>query len=280
MGFLSILVAWALMRWHGPIEPLQRDRWLARWSQWISAQLSPLPPVARALVVCGLPCLLVAAIGWTLAPWLGGVVYFAFGLLVLLYSLGRGNMHAQLDAYLERWSRGDLEAAYRAAEATMHIDARARVDDVVSLHARVRKAVLYTALVRWFAVVFWFYLLGPAAGLFYRLVQLHVAKDAAPLQKVLFWLEWLPVRLLGLAFAITGHFAAMMRIWREHWADNEGSAELLSVYAMQALDGVVADAGSTQFVQRAGNELHELGALLRRSVVCWLVLFALLQMVR
>jgi len=286
MGFLSILAAWLLLRWRGPIPALQRDGWLPAWYRRADRWLAPLPAELRPLLICALPCLPVALLAYLLAPWLGGVLLFAFGLAVLLYSVGRGDMRAELDAYLERWSRGDLEAAYQAAAQVVDVDGQQPVENAADLHARVRRALLYTALERWFAVVFWFYLLGPAAALFYRSVQWFVrqrsgaAEAQQALSRCLYWLEWLPVRLLGLTFAVTGNFAGCFRAWREHFAAAGASADLLALYAERAQSGASAASDEPHFEQRAGAELRELNALLGRSAIAWLVLFALLQMVR
>lgn len=286
MGFLSILAAWLLLRWRGPATPLQRDGWLPVWYRRAGALFSWLPVGVRPLLICALPALLVAAIAWLIAPLLGGALLFAFGLWILLYSLGRGDMQAQLDAYLERWSRGDLEAAYRAAEQAIDIDGDVTIENAITLHARVRRALLYTALERWFAVVFWFYFLGPAGALFYRCVRWYTrtgsgsSEEQSALARYLYWLEWLPTRFLGLAFAITGNFAGCMHVWRERLTERGGSADLLDACAEQALSGGATKADDAHFAERAVAELRELGALLARSSVGWLVVFALLQMAR
>lgn len=286
MGFLSILAAWIVLRRHGPLSALHRDQWLSAWSARINGALARTPAPLRLLVIGALPGALVALIAWLVSGWLGGLVLFAFGLLVLLYSLGRTEVRVELEAYLERWSRGDLEAAYQVARQDLGVGEMAAVDDALTLHAQVRKAVLYAALERWFAVVFWFYWLGPAAALFYRIVQ-ELARsrtddsgDRRVLGRWLYWIEWLPVRLLGLAFAVTGSFAGCFRVWREQLTAALPGAELLARYEEQALEAVAARADDADFIGRAGAELRELDALLARSAVAWLVLFALLQLVR
>ena len=102
------------------------------------------------------------------------------------------------------------------------------------------------------------------------------------LQRWLAWIEWLPVRLLGLAFALTGNFANCIGAWREHLSAWLSIPDLLASYAMHALDGAVANAveDGVDFTDRAAHELSELMALLSRSFIAWLLLFALLQMLR
>jgi AmpE protein len=286
MEFLIILTAWALLQWQGPAAALHRDHWLLPWHLRAHESLALLPLPARLALLCVLPCVAVAALTLLLGSWLGGLPLFAFGLLILLYCLGRGDIHAELDSYLERWLRGDLEAAYHEAAQVAGIDAAAPIEDGVSLHAQMRRAMLYTALERWFAVVFWFYVLGPAGALFYRIVQFYAqgGRGSVEEQRLLHlwleWLDWLPARLLGLAFAITGNFVSCFRVWRENLAAFIPVRDLLVIYEEHALDAVAARPDSPQFIERAAGELRELTELLNRSAVSWLVLFALLQMVR
>jgi AmpE protein len=292
MEFLVILTAWLLLQWLGPSSFLHRDRWLHLWYLRADGVLAPLPQPLRLLLIALLPPLLVAVLALLLAPLLGGVLLFALQLLVLSYSLGRGDFNVAIDAYLERWQRGDLEAAYQVAlqQAAVPVeegDAPVPVDDCAALHRQMRGHVVYGGLERWFAVVFWFFLLGPAAALFYRILQL-LQRDAHSgagerrwLAQWLLWLEWLPARLLGLAFAITGNFVDCFRVWRESFSGLPPTRELLLRYAEKALPGAVAQGSGCAepaFLAAAATELDELRDMLRRSAICWLVVFALLQL--
>jgi len=285
MEFLVIVIVWAVVRnveW--PLG-LQRDEWLIAWRLRAGEALAALPSTTRVLLICGLPCLLIAALEWLFAPRWAGVPLFALELAVLLYAIGRGDYRARLGAYLAAWQRGDYEAAYQEGVPIFDFDPKARITTPAELHALVRRGVLYLAFERWFAVVFWFYFLGPWAALFYRLLQLTLTQhssdeDRQMIRRWLVWIEWLPVRLLGLAFAVTGNFTGCFRTWREHLAGFPPVADLLTVYAGQALDSATAHIDSPLFEQRAGAELLELDALIARSAIAWLVMFALLQMLR
>lgn len=292
MKFLVILTAWLLLQWLGPSSFLHRDQWLQRWYLRAGGALAPLPPPLRLLLIALLPALLVAVLALLLAPLLGGVLLFALQLLVLSYSLGRGDFNVAIDAYLERWQRGDLEAAYQVALQQVAVpvgadDVPLPVDDSAALHRHMRGHVVYGGLERWFAVVFWFFLLGPAAALFYRILQLlqrgaHSDAEArSQLAQWLLWLEWLPARLLGLAFAITGNFVDCFRVWRESFSGLTPTRELLLRYAEKALPGAVVRGGDgvePAFLTAAATELDELRDMLRRSAICWLVVLALLQL--
>jgi len=290
MEFFVILTAWLLLQWLGPSTPLHRDQWLHYWYLRASDALGVLPVTARLLLIALLPALLVGLLALLLKPMLGGVLLFGLQLLVLAYALGRGDFNAQLDAYLERWQRGDLEAAYQEAlRAGSLPDVQEHaVDNGAALHREMRAAVAYGGFDRWFAVVFWFFTLGPMVALFYRVLQLLLrdgqvgAVERQLIARWLLWIEWLPARLLGLAFAITGNFAACFRQWREQLFELNPTRNLLLGYEERALDVAVANtqqAQGQQFIVAAAVELIELRDLLRRSAVCWLVVFALLQLI-
>jgi AmpE protein len=59
-----------------------------------------------------------------------------------------------------------------------------------------------------YAVILWFYILGPFGALFYRVTQhfTHTKKAPANLLKIKAFLDWLPVRMSALLFLLVGHF--------------------------------------------------------------------------
>lgn len=282
MEFLVILIVWALITNVELPMGLQRDEWLIAWRLRASEALSALPEAARLLLICGLPSLLVAALEWLLSPRWAGIPLFALELAILLYSIGRSDFRIRLHAYFAAWQRSDYEAAYQEAAPILDLDPTAPIPDAAALHAQVRRGVLYLAFERWFAVVFWFYFLGPWAALFYRILQLTLVQhsteaDRQMVRQWLVWIEWLPARLLGLAFAVTGNFARCFEDWRHHLAGFTPVSELLVGYSEHALG---ANRVALPLAERATSELHELDALLARSAIAWLVMFALLQMLR
>lgn len=285
MTFLVILVAWLLLQWLGPGFMRPHDRWVAAWHRRAGAALAALPPRERLLLIAALPGAAVAALAWLVSPWLAGLLLFPLDLIVLAYSLGRGDYHTELDNYLERWQRGDLEAAYQVALHSGY-DIRPAAD-ARELHLQMRRAALALGLQRWFAVVFWFALLGPGLALSYRLLHLLCELPAATaaerhrLARWIEWLDWLPARLLGLAFAVTGNFVGCFRVWRENVLARAAAADFLAACAGQAVPAAIAgsdELGGEHFTELAANELRELRDLLRRSAIFWLVVLALLQL--
>jgi len=72
-----------------------------------------------------------------------------------------------------------------------------------------------------FAPLFWFLLMGPAGALLYRLAAFFEAEEANPFARRAFGvIDWLPVRLTAIAFAVVGDFEEAVGRWR---GDAEGN---------------------------------------------------------
>src|SRR5690606_10622601 len=97
-------------------------------------------------------------------------------------------------------------------------------------------------LTSFYAVAFWFFLLGAPAALLYRLLQLYQEKQQTPasgladMSRLLWLLEWLPVRLIGLLFCLVGNFATTFWVLKQALQDAvSSSADILSRCADAAL---------------------------------------------
>lgn len=274
MNFLVVLTAWALLQWRGPATPLHRDHWFHFWFLRAGAALAALPAALRLALTALLPALLAGLVAAVLDPLLAGLPLFLFSLAVLAFSLGRGDYRGRVEAYLQRWERGDHAAAFEEAVALGLIAPAAEVSDAAALHRSVRRALLYQGYERWFGAVFWFALLGPAGALGYRTLHLLRADPHASaaerdrLATWLHWADWVPVRLLGLTFAVVGSFGDCFRHWCDSWWSSRAAPEQLELFEQAALGAAGAN-----------DELRQLLTLLSRSAVGWLIALAILQLV-
>jgi adenosylcobinamide-phosphate synthase len=92
--------------------------------------------------------------------------------------------------------------------------------------------LLRNSLTRLFGVLFWFVLAGPFGAVLYFLSHLARGRWVSdsdfiiPVERVVFALDWLPARVLGISFAVVGNFEAAMRSWKNQafqWLNpNEG----------------------------------------------------------
>ena len=155
-----------------------------------------------------------------------------------------------------------------------------------------------------FGVIFWFLILpGPSGAVLYRLAGILEQKWGARspedygdfgkfAQKVFHYIDWIPVRLTAMSFAIAGDFEDAVYCWRSQaptWLDPE--------------QGVVLASGAGALGVRLGETLHshgtvsfrpELGlgdeadvntmtsaiGMIWRALVIWMFILALLTVAR
>ena len=140
---------------------------------------------------------------------------------------------------------------------------------------RVRAYELWQAYQGFFAVIFWYALLGPLPALAYRLLALTaeratdaaVAERAAQLRHAM---DWLPVRVLAASFALVGNFSAVSHaVLHDLLAWDIPAAQLVARAGVAA-----AELGEAQPGEPGVASLDELWQLLIRAAVLWYAAFA------
>jgi AmpE protein len=131
---------------------------------------------------------------------------------------------------------------------------------------------------RLFAVIFWFVVLGPSGLILYTAtISLRNYLLAANHQNLLFYvmrikalLDWAPIRLLGLSYAITGHFSSVFRLWPAHLRTGLSADSRLAVeYGCAAL-GI-----NENILDKAQAEIVQ---LIDRALLFWLLVIGLLTL--
>ncbi|MBM9488665.1 regulatory signaling modulator protein AmpE [Pseudomonas sp. ICBG1301] len=273
MSFLVLVLAVWIEKFSALRQRLQSDGgWLRELAKLESSPRMGKRPWLILLLLVLLPVLLLALLLLVLEPVAYGLLALPVHLLVVIYSLGRGDLLAQLGPFRDAWRRGDLQAAEHVAERDLNIGA----DSGEQLLERVQGHLLWQAYQSFFAVIFWYFLLGPVAALAYRLLALAneysqnplVAERAGQLRHAF---DWVPVRLLAASFALVGNFVAVSRVMLH---------ELLNwdISAAQLLEkvGLVAAEIPAPVVGVDGiNSLDQLWELLLRAAVLWYAGFAI-----
>ena len=285
MELLAILIALGLFGLWGSGGPVQRDGWFVALHRGLAGWLGG--GVLRVTAVI-LPSLAVGLLHLWVRDALYGLASLLLLVVVLLYAFGRGNLGVATADYLERWSRGDFQAAYQLLRATG--DAPGDAEPVAvprELHALARSRYYYAAFERRFAVLFWFLVLGPAGAMAYRLAALESAQ-ARPTDTpatglaLVHWLDWLPVRLLGISYALVGDFDAGLDRWRTLLDDTRTPAAAVLEACGNAAQRLGADAPPDEPVEsliaRGAAELESIEVLHRRALLVWMVVIALLVM--
>ena len=275
MTFLALMIAVVLERLTPLEDWLLHDSWFRRWQ----GQLSGLGMGDRTQVLLAvlLPCIAVYLLLESLRPLLFGLPWIGAAVVILLYSLGRGNLGAQQERYRSQCRRGDFEAAWLAASSEYDWFPRGEQLDAQSMHMLAQQGFLYEAYQRWFAVLFYFLLLGPVGALAYRLIQLSCQGNAER-EHWLFIVDWAPVRLLAAAFTLTGNFVASAdELWDALRQPGMSSAEVLFTVAMAASgEDQVPDEADGLSGQRAASQNEVFASLVRRASVCWVAVIAAL----
>jgi len=233
--------------------------------------MSSRPWLALSLLVL-LPVLLLGLLLIALKPLAYGWLSLPLHLLVLLYSLGRGQGKREFGAFRDAWRRGDSEAATLVAERDLGLSA----SDAPSLLRAVEAQLLWRSHQGFFAVIFWYVLLGPVAALAYRLLALTIEharsessrERAAQLRHAF---DWLPVRVLLVSFGLVGNFVAVNRVLLQellHW-------EIPASRLLAEVGPVAADLSESYEGEAGIVRLDSLAALLVRTRMLWYAAIAL-----
>jgi len=244
MSLVSIILA-LLLEQAKPIAVERVNGWLAAWSDWLESRFNAgehRHGVAAWMVGVALPSgLLLAAsllaywYSWPLALLLGvGTLYLTTGFRQFSHHFT--DIHTALED-------GEVEQARRLlARWTGRNTDRLGSGDVARL--AIEEALLASHR-HVYAPLFWFTLLGPAGALGYRLARhfcyawqdevrdVEAGAFGEFSQRAFAAIDWLPVRLTAVSFAIVGNFEDAVFCWRSQasrWPE-ESSGILLSAGA-------------------------------------------------
>lgn len=283
---VAVLVALAL----GHVAPaaaasLRRFSGFRRWLGWLDAHgggawRSP----AGALLALLPPLLLMGLLQVALHDRLYGLPSLLLGVAVLAWCWGPRDLDRDVEAVID----ADDAPTRHAAVAHLQAAGGSLREDVPSLV----EATLLNALRRWFAVLFWFLLLGPVGALGYRLLALmaesplrvRVPVDAlAMAQRVLGWLEWPVAQLMAFSMALVGNFDTAWKAWRQaHGERLAGNIAFLGAVARASVNAELredaqdyTEAGMLPVWQRL-PDLRDAMSLVWRMLLLWLAVVALL----
>lgn len=174
----------------------------------------------------GLALIMIVPIGVTswLQWWLGGLdttlPWFVFSAAVLLLAWGARDLDRDVEDFILACDESDAE---KAADPLI---SSYRKPHPRSSREAVVKGVFYQGLVRWFGVMFWFLVAGPAGALAFRLPHAALVEDGARkllnarqigmTKRIAAAVDFFPAVLTTLALALVGNFDAVVSAWRSH----------------------------------------------------------------
>jgi AmpE protein len=286
MALTLIAVVLALVLGHvvPSLLAVRRYDWYVAWLRWFARLLagdSTLQGRIGILFAVGLPALAVAVVQLLLDGHGYGLPLFVFSLLVLVYTWGPRDLDLDVEAVVDA---RDNEARRKAALALFP-----EGGDPVMEGPSLVEAVFRCALWRWFGVLFWFLVLGPAGALLYRLVSLGAQGQAqaalSPAQGAAakWWLalfNWPVAHLMTFGLALAANFDGVLAAWRDWHAQGGwrldigflGAAARASVVCELAEEDAYAIDGPAQ--APALLELRDAMSLVWRVMLLWLAVLA------
>lgn len=180
----------------------------------------------RTLLMTAMAMLIVWFVVWSLTGILFGVVLLLFWILAGLLCIGAGSVRLHYHHYLKAASHDD-EAAHQAmaAELTLIHGVPVACSEREFLR-ELQNALIWINFRFYLAPMFWFVIggqLGPVLLVgyaFLRAWQSWLAKHRTPLERsqsgvdhILHLLDWIPVRLAGVAYALLGHGERALPAW-------------------------------------------------------------------
>jgi len=285
MYFIVVLLVLIVVQYWGSGAPLHHDDWFDDWQdrivRYTGLQSLSIPHVLISITI---PLLLALLLELLLKDVVYGLLTLIFHMVALLYGLGRGDLNLELTSYFVSSRQGELEQSTQFAEKIVNTGQPENKRTDSPDMAAVRDAIFYRTFERLFVVIFWYLLLGPVGVVAYRLLSLYLHRsfsqsdieqeasaDQAQIQKVFDYMEWPASRLLGLGFALIGGFGQTIAVWRDNLNVVVSSADHLCRSGLAALN-------QTEESEPTLEEIESVQSLFTRSVVLWLAIIALLQL--
>jgi adenosylcobinamide-phosphate synthase len=313
MTFLSILCALLIEQ----MKPLRADNPIyaeikslaVRMEAWFNAGDSKHGRMGWFLMMFALiaPTLL---IHWVLIRYDWFLAAFAWNVLIVYLTLGFRHYSHYFTSIQLALNAGD-EAAARAllAEWTKLDTVGMEVGEISRI--AVEKALITTHR-NVFGVFFWFLMpLGPAGAVLYRVSEYlarawnepeHMRNEAFGefATKAFYWIDWIPVRLTAVAFAVVGNFEDAIYAWRNfahRWADEARGIILAAGGGAMGVrlgtpqenaprvlpaDAAVVDSSDMEAEALPGEEpgiraLQSTVGLVWRALLLWMMLLLLLS---
>lgn len=273
------------------------DAWFFKFRAKVIAKLSStdLDESSRnafaGLILYGLPGLTLALVLYLLAGVAADLLTLLVHCLVLLVAFDRTQPGQIAKDFLALWREGDIQGSHRYLQENLGLPDSLPAEDEAGLLEYFSQQFVYRCFEKMFVMFFWYLLAGPLAVLFcYVSYQIRdcerlegKAQEQTPLlNQLLVIIEWIPLRLLGLTFALVGNFVQCFERVKESVSNNsnESAAETLRSYTRCALSGAIpqpeGSSGEEEalYFERTVRETQALQGLLERSQYIWLLVIA------
>ncbi len=276
MSLLSVIIALILDRVLREHHDLRDLGWFEHYSDKLNKTLPAIDARARIALILLLPLGAILLLQYAFYNLLFNIPYFIFSVATLLYCLGPACLVSDIEAYLDARSLGDDDEALHYAGVLTETAASSVPDQQTS---DVTRAIFYVANQRIFSVLVWFVLLGPIGAVSLRFInQLARQHDVDPQQlarakQLHALLEWLPARMLAMAYALMGHFESAIHAYRTRTQEPDLTLSNYDVLVSTGM-GAIKDHSSMDEI----STIHAARGLVMRSVLVWVTVLALLTL--
>ncbi len=222
MNIIAILFALALDRFTEVSAKFRCFQWFRCYIHLLQQKVfskMKLHPFVGMVVILLPVILVVGLLQLLLFQFWWGVLGWVFNFALLFYCLGNTCLRRELSHYFEAVAKGDYAGAY----LSLNLSSQAPVNDPQTLRKEVVKQIFIKGNRQIFVFLFWFVLLGGVGVMLYRLFLelLTMVREpdslyAAQQNKVEYCvqvMDWVPVRLVGVGFALAGSFMGSFTHW-------------------------------------------------------------------
>ncbi|NIF23145.1 beta-lactamase regulator AmpE [Candidatus Pantoea multigeneris] len=188
--------------------------------------------LTRTLLLLVMAMVVTGVLIWCLKGLLFGAAQLAFWIITGLLCIGAGSVRLHYHAYLKAATHND-EAAHQAMAQELTLIHGVAVECSESEFLReLQNALIWINFRFYLGPLFWFVVGGPVGPVLLvgysviRAWQGYLAKHETPLNRaqsgvdrLLHVLDWIPVRLAGVAYALLGHGEKALPAWFASLAD-------------------------------------------------------------
>jgi adenosylcobinamide-phosphate synthase len=305
MNFIAILAALGLEQWRAFQWRNGVQRLFGRYARFLERHFNAGTEhqgALTALLAMG-PPVAIAATGYWALDALHPVLGLVWNVAILYLLVGFRHFSHAFTAIGNALRAADAISARKRLVAWRGADASAATaEEIPKLAVEQGIEDSYRHV---FGTLFWFLVLpGPGGAVLYRLTVLlatqwqgvavtpighQLASFGRPVQRLLYWLDWIPVRLTALTFAVVGDFEDAVYCWRiqaKQWPSIHDGILLASGAGALGVQigGVITDStGEPEFRPELGmgepadaDILPSAIGLVWRALLVWLAVLLLL----
>jgi len=289
MTIIAILLAFGLCHFVREFGRFRKRQWLTGWVDFSNDAFGKLPlwqESLGALVIIGVPLLVLLLLNQVLISGLGTTGSFLLALAVLIYSFGPRDLDTDIAEIIDS---DDEQERDTAITNLLRKPIPANPEEA---RAAAVAAVFREALRRWFGIIFWFAVLGVAGAFLYRLIDwlVHENHNLTEDQLGLFTrfqqvMDWPAAQLMTLSLAIATDFDSVFAAWKRYH-DEQGhglfdgdNGFLLTSACRIVLTGHAARDGYADDITGPLVCLQQAMDLTWRILGVWLTVLALLLLI-